>query len=222
MKPSSPILLLHGALGAAASFHSWVPLLKAHSFEVHTLDFSGHGANAYSGPLSMRLFGEDVLAYLDQHRLDKISIFGFSMGGYAALELAGTHPQRIDSILTLGTKWDWTPAQIERETAPLNPDFLLEKAPKYADLLAKVHTGQGWRSLLARLGSKRRTANKSCAAPAWQYSPVKCASATMPASRMRTSSSSQSFVALRRRLLISQAPKRMPPTGICPGDIVTF
>lgn len=150
MKPPSPILLIHGALGSAASFKPLIPLLEAQSFKVHTFDLGGHGANSYYGPLSMRLFGEEVLAYLDKHGLHSVSIFGFSMGGYAALQLASIAPQRIDSILTLGTKWDWDLAQIERETTPLNPDFLLEKAPKYAAKLEETHTGQGWRPLLAR------------------------------------------------------------------------
>lgn len=150
MQPSSPILLVHGALGSAVSFQTLIPLIAAQSLEIHTLDLSGHGGHTYTGPLSMRLFGEDILAYLDQHELEKVSIFGFSMGGYAALALAETNPERIDSILTLGTKWDWDPAQIERETKPLNPDFLLEKAPQYAAHLEEIHTGQGWRSLLAR------------------------------------------------------------------------
>ncbi len=147
--PKPTILLLHGALGSAASFDGILPLLEG-KFDAYSFDFSGHGKDKYSGALSMSRFGVDILRFMDDHSLEKAAVFGYSMGGYAAVQLAAERPGRITSIVSLGTKWEWNPTQAARETAMLNADTLLEKVPKFAAVLEQTHAGQGWRPLLTR------------------------------------------------------------------------
>ena len=43
------------------------------------------------------------------------------MGGYVALHLALHHPERVQRIVTLGTKFRWDPVTAEREAARLDP-----------------------------------------------------------------------------------------------------
>ncbi|MBC7449073.1 MAG: alpha/beta fold hydrolase, partial [Hymenobacteraceae bacterium] len=108
LRPS--LVLLHGALGAAAQFTSLAPLLVAR-FRVYTLDFAGHGPRPVSADnWRMDHFVDNLVALLDAENLGPARVFGYSMGGYAALVLAARQPARIHSVLTLGTKFEWDEA----------------------------------------------------------------------------------------------------------------
>jgi pimeloyl-ACP methyl ester carboxylesterase len=64
------------------------------SFEVHTLNFRGHGGRNFGAEdFSIDCFTEDVLNYLEEQNLDEIAILGYSMGGYVALNLAKKTPK---------------------------------------------------------------------------------------------------------------------------------
>jgi pimeloyl-ACP methyl ester carboxylesterase len=122
-----PLLLLHGALGAAAQFDTLQHHL-AGDYEVFTLDFSGHGTDDFAGDFSMSTFVGDVLKYVDQHKLGQCDIFGYSMGGYVAVSMATRYPDKIRSIMTLGTKWSWDEVTALKETKMLDPEVILQKA----------------------------------------------------------------------------------------------
>jgi len=145
MTRKTPLLLLHGAMGSAHSFERVRPVLEPH-FETHILNFEGHGERRDSGrPFTIEHFKENVLDYLSTEGLTGANIFGLSMGGYVGLLLASRHPEWVNRILTLGTKFDWTPESAAREASFLQPETLAEKAPKYAAQLEKTHTGAGWK-----------------------------------------------------------------------------
>ena len=57
------LLLLHGALGSASQFTGLTEKLKD-NFDVHTFDFSGHGADHYDGILTMERLSNDFLEYM--------------------------------------------------------------------------------------------------------------------------------------------------------------
>ena len=69
------------------------------------------------------------------------------MGGYVALCYALHHSENLNSIITLGTKFDWTEEQAIKESKMLNPEIIAEKVPKYAELLEKQHDTK-WKQLL--------------------------------------------------------------------------
>jgi pimeloyl-ACP methyl ester carboxylesterase len=68
-----------------------------------------------------------------------VHIFGYSMGGYVALKLAAAHPQLVSSIVTYGTKFDWSPEAVAREVPRLKLEFLQAKAPAYLEALSLKH-----------------------------------------------------------------------------------
>src|SRR5688572_15290055 len=116
-----PLLLLHGAIGAASQFEKLTQLLQP-DFEVFSLNFSGHGGKEIPEPgFNMPLFANDVLTFMEEKQLDKVDIFGYSMGGYVALYLALHYPEKVNRIMTLGTKFDWSPEIAAHETRMLNP-----------------------------------------------------------------------------------------------------
>jgi pimeloyl-ACP methyl ester carboxylesterase len=144
------LLLLHGALGASEQFASLVPLLSD-SYNVHLLDFEGHGkAPSRERPFRMEHFAENVRDYLEQHAIERTHIFGYSMGGYVALTLAGTHANLVQSIATLGTKFYWDAEIATREVGLLDAEKIAAKVPHYARALADRHTAAGWETVVSR------------------------------------------------------------------------
>lgn len=141
-------MLLHGALGAGTQFGPLETLLED-AFEVHTLDFEGHGTSPLRDrPLRMAHYAENVLAYLDQKAIPAAGIFGHSLGGHVGLFLARFHPERISCVFTLGTKFNWTPEIAEKENKMLLPEKIMEKVPQFGNLLRKRHSAAGWETLL--------------------------------------------------------------------------
>ncbi len=58
------LLLLHGALGASTQFKTLIPLLRD-KYDVHTLDFEGHGSSPPKNrPFRSKHFAENVLNYM--------------------------------------------------------------------------------------------------------------------------------------------------------------
>jgi len=143
------VLFLHGAIGSASQFGALKEMLgKNHT--IHTLNFSGHGGMNMTESFSIEQFAAEVLDELDQKQIDRIDVFGYSMGGYVALYLAKMHPERIGRIFTLATKFEWTPEIAQRETKMLNADKIAEKIPAFASELEKRHAPNDWKIVLAK------------------------------------------------------------------------
>lgn len=143
----NPLLLLHGALGAASLFDPLKEKLSGRR-KVYSLNFPGHGGRAFTKEFSVPAFADDVLRLMEKEKLAKVDIFGFSMGGYVALCLAAKHPEKVGSIFTLGTKFDWSPEVAAHEARFLNPQKIKEKVPQFAAVLEKRHAPQDWQWLL--------------------------------------------------------------------------
>ncbi len=144
-----PLLLLHGALGTAQQLEPLAQQLGGYP-AVRTFTFYGHGeAPAPAAGYSFDMFASNILHYLDDNDIPQVDIFGFSMGGYAALYFALRHPDRVGKIATLGTKLVWTPEGSAQEVKMLDADKLEAKVPAFAQHLKTLHGDQNWRSVLA-------------------------------------------------------------------------
>ncbi|GCC52557.1 alpha/beta hydrolase [Chryseotalea sanaruensis] len=146
---SYPVLLLHGALGAASQFETLQQMLEAQGRKVYGLNFSGHGGKVASQKgFSISVFADEVFDFLEENALSQVNIFGYSMGGYVALWLAHHHPEKINKIFTLGTKFDWSEESATLETKKLNPDKILEKVPAFAKVLEERHKPLDWKEVM--------------------------------------------------------------------------
>ena len=143
------LLLLHGAIGAKDQFN---PLLEklGERFEVHTLNFSGHGGSDIPETFSIAAFARDVLDYLSEKNIVTIDIFGYSMGGYVALYLARHHPEKVGKVFTLATKFQWTPDIAWREVKMLDAAKIEEKIPAFANQLRQRHAPSDWKIILQK------------------------------------------------------------------------
>lgn len=95
----------------------------------------------------MRLFSEAVRCFLDDHHLPEVNIFGYSMGGYVALGLAGERPERIRQVVTLGTKLDWTPEVAAGMNRMFDPQKIAAKVPQFGQMLAQAHAPADWKEV---------------------------------------------------------------------------
>jgi pimeloyl-ACP methyl ester carboxylesterase len=146
------LLLLHGAIGSKEQLTSLAHHFNAH-FNLHTLNFSGHGGSPFAEAFSIEQFSNDVLNYLNENDIDRISIFGYSMGGYVAMYFAKFFPKRVNKIITLATKFLWTTEIAEKEIKLLNASKIMEKLPAFAELLKKLHHPNDWKIVLEKTAS---------------------------------------------------------------------
>jgi len=144
---SQNLLLLHGALGSKDQLLKLKDYLSPH-FNLHMLNFEGHGGRSSNRIFSTTNFTENVHAYLLENNLDKISIFGYSMGGYVALNFAKHYANMVEAIITLGTKVNWDKEAAAKEVKMLNPDVIERKVPKFASHLQQTHAPNDWKEVL--------------------------------------------------------------------------
>ncbi|SRX76120.1 alpha/beta fold hydrolase [Aequorivita antarctica] len=151
----NPILLLHGALGSKEQL---VPLQERLSSEreVIIMNFEGHGKSKSETNFSIELFTQNVVDFLKEKKISKVDIFGYSMGGYVALNLTLKHPNLVEKIMTLGTKFDWTPTFAEKEVKMLNPDTIQMKVPVFAERLKQLHGTENWKNVVLKTAQMMR------------------------------------------------------------------
>ncbi len=141
------IILLHGALGSKDQFEELIPLLND-SYAVHTFNFDGHGGEKPVEVFSVEHFSKNLVDYVRSHQLEEPVIFGYSMGGYIALYTAAQFPGLFSEVITLGTKFEWSPEIAEQEIKMLNPDLIEAKIPPFAQYLKSLHEPFDWKAVM--------------------------------------------------------------------------
>ena len=144
------LLLLHGAIGSVKQFTPLIKILQE-NYKIYAIDFSGHGGSEIpEASFSIEMFAEDVLKWMELKEIETIDIFGYSMGGYVALYLAGKYPGKIGKIFTLATKFSWHEETAKMEAGLLNPEKLEGKLPAFAEELAHRHSPADWKLVLKK------------------------------------------------------------------------
>jgi 3-oxoadipate enol-lactonase len=94
-----PLLLIMGWGGNAATWNPQLPGL-AERYRVIAFDNRGIGrTSAPPGPYTIGQLADDALGLLDALELERAHVFGISMGGMIAQELALAHPGRIGALV---------------------------------------------------------------------------------------------------------------------------
>lgn len=135
-----PVVLIHG-LGASIGVN-WVSpgILDAlaASHKVVAFDMRGHGRSAK--PDDPGAYGEelvlDVVRLMDHLDIQKAQITGYSLGGFVAVKLAQSHPERVVKVAACASGWAADP---EEELAFLR------------DVADDLEKGNGMRKLIDRL-----------------------------------------------------------------------
>lgn len=176
------LLILHGAIGSQKQFLDLSNLLNDtqnfnfSDYKIHLLDFSGHGGSKYNefdGEFSINNFTNEVVDYLTANNITELDIFGYSMGGYVAINLAlnlsksnNDYPTKynfkVNKIFTLATKFEWSEEIAAKEVKMLNADKILEKIPKFAEELQKRHYPNDWKVVLDKTANMMIEMGKNC------------------------------------------------------------
>jgi len=95
-----PLVLMHGGLTTIdLSFGQLLPGLAA-SRQAIGVELQGHGHTADTGrPLSLDNLADDIAGLLDLLDIRRADLFGFSLGGLVATQLAVTRPERVDRLV---------------------------------------------------------------------------------------------------------------------------
>jgi pimeloyl-ACP methyl ester carboxylesterase len=107
-----PLVVLHGAYMDIPSMGAIIPKL-AETHRVYALEFQGHGRTTdIDRPITYPNLADDVAAFMDAAGLEKADVFGYSMGGQAALMLAIRHPEKVNRLVAASVSYDlrgWQP-----------------------------------------------------------------------------------------------------------------
>ncbi len=96
-----PIVLVHGSPGQAEDFRRLAPLLET-SHRLVIPDLPGFGSSTRDIPdYSFRTHARYIVELLDQLKIERVHLLGFSMGGGVALHLYDIAPERVASITML-------------------------------------------------------------------------------------------------------------------------
>ncbi|MEN2417291.1 alpha/beta hydrolase [Streptomyces rimosus] len=101
-----PLVLLHGGmLTIDLTFGGILPAL-ATTRQVVAVELQGHG---HTGDIdrepTLSCLADDVVGLLDHLGIDRADVFGFSLGGLTALQLAVTRPERVDRLVLASTHY---------------------------------------------------------------------------------------------------------------------
>ncbi len=101
-----PLLLLHGNGEDGGYFVRQTEYFSRH-YTVYALDTRGHGRSPRgAGPFTMARFAQDLLDFMDEQKLERAHLLGFSDGGNIALTFALLHPERVDRLVLNGANLD--------------------------------------------------------------------------------------------------------------------
>jgi pimeloyl-ACP methyl ester carboxylesterase len=145
-----PLILLHGALGSKEQLQPLAEALRNH-YDIHLFNFSGHGGRPFAEePFSIAGFSQEIMSYMEESGLQQASVFGYSMGGYAAMHFAKQFPGKAMHVITLATKFHWDETIAAREINMMNATTILEKVPAFAAQLDKRHAPNSWTEVLEK------------------------------------------------------------------------
>ncbi|MES2521841.1 MAG: alpha/beta fold hydrolase [Gemmatimonadota bacterium] len=162
--PAPPsILVVHGALGSAEQMVG-VEMELGELGNVVTVELPGHGRSPLGPDQTFSIEGLADALHESVSELEARGggasrpwVFGYSMGGYLALLLEARAPGRFAGIVTLGTKFYWTPEAAATASAFLSPEIISEKAPKFGATLEARHADAGgWELVLQRTAALLR------------------------------------------------------------------
>jgi 3-oxoadipate enol-lactonase len=138
------VVVLLGSLGSTLDmWNAQVPAL-AERFRVLRVDHPGHGESPLLYVRSIEGITQDVVALLDELRLDRVSFCGLSLGGAVGMRLALDAPERLDRLVLCSTSmrfatpefWEERARVVRERGVEAIADLVLERwfTPDFADV----------------------------------------------------------------------------------------
>ncbi len=95
-----PVVLLHAATGSSRVWDYQIPAFAAAGYRVIAFDRRGWGRTEINASESQPgTAADDLLALLDQLKLDRVHVVGTAAGAFVALDFALSYPKRLRSLV---------------------------------------------------------------------------------------------------------------------------
>ena len=102
----SPLILLHGNGDDSSYFKGQIDDFSGY-FQVYAIDTRGHGKTPRgTKPFTIRQFAEDLKGFMDEQKIERADILGFSDGGNIAMVFALRYPERVNRLILNGANLD--------------------------------------------------------------------------------------------------------------------
>jgi len=121
--PKTPLLVLHGAYMSSDGMAPFVDRF-VQTRPVIVFDQRGHGRTGdLHGPITYEALADDAAALLESLGVAKADVFGYSMGGSTAMQLAIRHPDKVSKLATVsaGTTLDSVYSEVLQGIAHITP-----------------------------------------------------------------------------------------------------
>lgn len=92
------LLIFHGLFGQSDNFGTLAKQFAEH-YTTHTVDLRNHGRSFHSDDMSFDAMADDILNYLNFHRIDECYLLGHSLGGRSVIEFSYKHPQKVEKLI---------------------------------------------------------------------------------------------------------------------------
>jgi pimeloyl-ACP methyl ester carboxylesterase len=125
----TPIVLLQHFMGNLDNYDPAITNALATSREVILTDNAGVGLSTGQAPDTVAGMARDVTSLIDALGLEHVDLFGFSMGGYVAQQIAVDRPELVRRLILVGT-------------GPRGGEDMSHLAPDVAPLFGKVYDPQ--------------------------------------------------------------------------------
>ena len=103
-KDTIPLVFIHGV---GLDHQMWnYQVSSLNEFSILTYDLLGHGKTPFNkDKLTLKDFSDQLLGLLDNLKIEKINLIGFSLGSLIALDFSSHFQSRIEKLVLIGTTY---------------------------------------------------------------------------------------------------------------------
>lgn len=122
----SPLIIMHGLMGSKTNWKSLGKAIATRTgMEVYTVDARNHGDSPHTEAHSYPLLAEDILLFMQQHRIPTATLMGHSMGGRAVMATALMEPSVVDRLVVL-------------DMSPVGTSKSISRLPRFLEIMLRV------------------------------------------------------------------------------------
>jgi len=99
-----PLVLLHGSFMTISSSFNWTGWIGelSKTRKVIAVEMQGHGRTRdINRDFSYESLADDIAALLDHLKITQADLFGYSMGGGVAMQVAIRHPEKVRKVVSM-------------------------------------------------------------------------------------------------------------------------
>lgn len=95
-----PMILLHGIFGSSDNWLTQARLLSA-NYKTYALDLRNHGKSPHDDAFDYPIMVEDLLEFIETHKIQDPVLIGHSMGGKVVMNFALAHPDKLQKLVVV-------------------------------------------------------------------------------------------------------------------------